>query len=412
MWWLKLILFDSAYERVCTTHHPAAGRGVLLPMPVPRDILYVDDERSNLIVFEAAFEDDFRVHTVDNAAEALQLIDQLPIPVVIADQRMPGMTGVEMLTRLRRNHPHIQRVILSGYSESEAIIDSINQGQIFQFIRKPWQRSELMTVIRRAMDAHDMALSNTSLMDRLLVAEQCAMIGQAAAEIAHEMGNQLNMLPLVEVIEDEYSNDTQLLTLARMARSSHERLSTLVNEIKSIIRQEGAEVQLQLVSMSDVIRELLSFLRFSGLDSTTQIVADLRCDPVILGNKLKLHQILLNLIKNATDATSECLEGRITLHLREQAGDVLCTIADNGTGIPLEIREKIWEPFFTTKAKSGNGFGLDLVKRLVEAQHGQIHMETEMGRGTQFTLKFPMVAAPDPRISQSTFESMDTHLNS
>jgi DNA-binding NtrC family response regulator len=78
-----------------------------------RDILYVDDEHSNLVVFEANFEDDFRVHTASSASEALQLIDELPIPVVIADQRMPDMTGVEMFALIRRKHPHIQRVILS-----------------------------------------------------------------------------------------------------------------------------------------------------------------------------------------------------------------------------------------------------------------------------------------------------------
>ena len=67
-----------------------------------RDILYVDDEKSNLIVFDANFEDDFRIHTAQSAAEALELIDKLPIPVVIADQRMPDMTGVEMFAIIRR----------------------------------------------------------------------------------------------------------------------------------------------------------------------------------------------------------------------------------------------------------------------------------------------------------------------
>lgn len=97
-----------------------------------RDILYVDDEHSNLVVFEANFEDDFRVHLAQSADEALQIIDELPIPVVIADQRMPDMTGVEMFSLIRRKHPHIQRVILSGYAESDSIIDSINKGQVFQ----------------------------------------------------------------------------------------------------------------------------------------------------------------------------------------------------------------------------------------------------------------------------------------
>ena len=357
-----------------------------------RDILYVDDEKSNLIVFEANFEDDFRVHIANSAAEALQLIEQLPIPVVIADQRMPDMTGVEMFALIRRNHPHIQRVILSGYAESESIIDSINQGQVFQFVRKPWQKPELLSVIRRAMEAHDMALENTSLMERLLVSEQCALLGRATAEIAHEMGNQLNLLPLIEIIEDDYPHDIQLTQLANVARSSHERLMTLVNEIKAIIRQEGTQVTLQLVSLADVIRELLSFLRFNRSIPTSAIVADLRCDPVILGNKLKLHQVLMNLIHNAMDAIKDRPDGAVAIHLSVGPDSVNLSVADNGTGISYQIQDRIWEPFFSTKGKNGNGLGLDLVKRLVEAQHGQITMISEPGQGTQFTIAFPIVA--------------------
>lgn len=359
-----------------------------------RDILYVDDENSNLVVFEATFEDDFRIHIAHSAAEALQLIEELPIPVVIADQRMPDMTGVEMFSLIRRKHPHIQRVILSGYSESESIIDAINQGQIFQFVRKPWQRSELLSVIRRAMDAHDMALENTSLMERLLVSEQCAILGRATAEIAHEMGNQLHLLPLIELIEDEYAHDTNLTILAQLARDSHERLNTLVNEVKDIVRQEGTQVSLQLVSLADVIRELLSFLRFNRSISSSSIVADLRGDPVILGNRMKLYQVLMNLIKNAIDAIAGHPDGLVAIHLSTGLDTVDLSVADNGTGIPYALQEKIWEPFFSTKGKNGNGLGLDLVKRLVEIQHGQIQMHSVPGQGTEFTLSFPLVASP------------------
>jgi signal transduction histidine kinase len=360
----------------------------------PRDILYVDDEKTNLIVFEATFEDDFRIHLASSAAQALEMVEDLPIPVVIADQRMPDMTGVEMFALIRRKHPHIQRVILSGFAESDSIISAINEGQVFQFVRKPWQRPELLAVIRRAMEAHDMALENTSLMERLLVSEQCALLGRATADIAHEMGSQLNVLPLIEMVEDDFSQHPQLLQMAEIARGSYDRLRGLVDEIKSIVRQERTEVNLQLVSLADVIRELLSFLRFNRSFPSSAIVADLRCDPTILGNKLKLHQVLMNLVNNAKDAIEGQPNGRIAIHLHCYKGHVDLSVADNGTGIPKAIQEKIWEPFFSTKGQRGTGLGLDLVKRLVEAQHGTIQMTSEPGQGTEFTLTFPIVASP------------------
>lgn len=363
-------------------------------MSTKRDILYVDDERSNLIVFEAIFEDDFEVHLADSAAEALALLDEMPIPVVIADQRMPDMTGVEMFSLIRRKHPHIQRVILSGYSESDAIIDAINQGQVFQFVRKPWHRPELLTVIRRAMDAHDYALQNTRMMERLLVAEQCSLLGKATGQIAHEMGNLLNLLPLIEVIEDEYAHDERLLQLSRLARSTHERLDRLVDEMKSLIRSEPREMELRLVSLADVVRELLSFLRFDRSIPSSLVLADLRCDPLVLGNKMKLHQVLLNLVKNSFDAVEGRPDGRIVVHLTCEAGRAFLSVADNGCGVPEEIRERIWDPFFSTKGDRGNGLGLDLVKHLVLAQHGQIECQSTVGEGTQFLISLPLVADP------------------
>ena len=89
-----------------------------------RDILYVDDEPSNLIVFEAAFDEQFNVITCQSAEEALAYLQDHPVPVVVADQRMPEMTGVEMFVQVRRLYPHTQRVILSGFTDSDAAIAS------------------------------------------------------------------------------------------------------------------------------------------------------------------------------------------------------------------------------------------------------------------------------------------------
>ena len=101
-----------------------------------------------------------------------------------------------------------------------------------------------------------------------------------------------------------------------------------------------------------MIRELLSFLRFNRSIPTSAIVADLRCDPVILGNKLKLHQVLMNLIHNAMDAIKDRPDGAVAIHLSVGPDSVNLSVADNGTGIPYQIQDRIWEPFFSTKGKN------------------------------------------------------------
>lgn len=366
-----------------------------------RDILYVDDEQSNLIVFEAAFEDVFNVHTVTSAKSALEYLESTPVPVVVADQRMPDMTGVEMFARIRKIYPHTQRVILSGFADSDAIIDAINQGQVFHFVRKPWQRVELLSVLQRAVDAHDLSLQNSVLTERLLVTERCAMLGQATARITHEMGNQLNMLPLLELIEDDYRDDEQLMQLADVAHQTYDRLVELIEEVKSFMRFEVGEVSMVELPLAESIHELSSFLRFHT-DIANELL-DVRVDaePVIRGNKLKLHQVLVNLVKNAAEAVEGRADGRVRLRLDQTDTEAVITVSDNGCGIPSEIQDRIWEPFYSTKGAAGNGMGLDVARRFIELHEGTITCTSRESIGTTFEIRLPLTtSAGDAELSR------------
>lgn len=374
-----------------------------------RDILYVDDEQSNLIVFEAAFEDEFRVHTAKNADEALTFLKAHPVPVVVADQRMPEMTGVEMFALIRRTYPHTQRVILSGFADSDAIIDAINQGQVFQFVRKPWQRIELLAVLQRALDAHDLSLQNSVLTERMLVSERSAMLGQATARITHEMGNQLNLLPLIELIEDEYRDDAQLLQLADVAHQTYDRLVELINEVKSFMRFEDiGRPELKPLNLAESLHELVSFIRFNSETPNPLIELDVRAEPVVFGHKLKLHQVLVNLVRNSLDAIGGRPDGRVHLLLDQTDSEAVVRVSDNGGGIPDSLRDEIWKPFYSTKGKQGNGMGLDIARRLIALHQGSIHCEST-GDETAFEIRLPLAeTAPEQRLNGRAAETLLT----
>lgn len=354
-----------------------------------RSILYVEDEASNRIVFEAAFELEFDVHLAASAQEALEILEKQPIPVVVGDQRMPEMTGIEMFSVLRNRDPHIQRVILSGFTDSDDLIDAINQGQIYQFVRKPWDKPELLSVLYRALDAHDLALQNSILQEKLILSERCAMLGQSAARIAHEMGNQLGMLPLIETIQEEYADDEVLMDLSTIARDCHNRLVDLVDEVQSLVRSESTAITMCVVPVDQVIAELLSLLRFNDMIDVRHITKSIEPNLPVVGNSLKLQQVLLNLIKNASDAIQDQTDGKIHLSAKRVAGTVVIEVSDTGGGIPKELQARIWEPFFTTKGKSGSGLGLDIVRDIIQSHHGDIRCESTVGAGTTFQICLP-----------------------
>jgi len=359
-----------------------------------RDILYVDDEQDNLIVFQATFDDTFEVWTATSGAEALKLLESRSFPVVIADQRMPGMTGAQFFEIMRSEYPHSKRIMLTGYADSKAMMDAINQGQVYYFIKKPWERDVLYPVIVRAIEAYDLTISNVALTDRLVVADRCATLGRSVARIAHEMGNQLCLLPLLELIEEEYSDRADLLQSAEFARVMYERLNGLIQEVKAFIRFEQQEVQLDNLAVAGMVRELVEFLRHDCTIPHEQLQVRLLADPAVRGNRIKLQQVLINLIKNAIHALGDRPEGLVTLELLQENSTAILRVADNGCGMTPETAQRIWEPFFSTKGHEGNGLGLDISKSIVEAHGGTITCESEPRIGTTFSIRLPLAFAP------------------
>jgi response regulator RpfG family c-di-GMP phosphodiesterase len=124
-----------------------------------RTILYVDDEVDNLAVFEMTFEGQFKVLTAASAEEALGILERMLVPVVVSDQRMPGTTGVQLFSILRSKYPHTQRVLLTGYTEPEAMKDAINLAHVFYYLNKPWEYSSLEEILLRAIETYDLRVS-------------------------------------------------------------------------------------------------------------------------------------------------------------------------------------------------------------------------------------------------------------
>jgi PAS domain S-box-containing protein len=131
-------------------------------------ILVVDDEEAILETMTYTFEDDYQVLTARSASEALDLLERDgPVSVVISDQRMPEMTGVEFLSKVFEMNPTTTRIILTGFADMDAIIRAINDGHVYAYITKPWEPADLKQVVRRAVDHHALAVENERLMNDL-----------------------------------------------------------------------------------------------------------------------------------------------------------------------------------------------------------------------------------------------------
>ncbi len=130
-------------------------------------ILYVDDEENNLFSFKATFRIKYQVHTAISGDEALKILDSKEVQIIITDQRMPEMTGVEFLEIVLEKHPNPMRILLTGYADMGAVVDAVNKGKIFHYLAKPWNEEELDLTINRAYEKYLEKIQLTEMNEKL-----------------------------------------------------------------------------------------------------------------------------------------------------------------------------------------------------------------------------------------------------
>jgi response regulator RpfG family c-di-GMP phosphodiesterase len=134
------------------------------------NILYVDDEVNNLNTFKATFRKNYNIHIAESAEEGKKILKENPVEIIITDQRMPVMTGIEFLSSIIEEYPDAIRILLTGYSDIQAVIDAINKGQVYQYITKPWDENQLKMSIDKAYEVYSLRQENKQLIKSLLQA--------------------------------------------------------------------------------------------------------------------------------------------------------------------------------------------------------------------------------------------------
>ncbi len=184
-----------------------------------RPILVVDDEPDMLNSLRGLLRYDFKVHTAGSGAEGVALLQQQEIHVVMTDQRMPQMTGVDFLRQIKSEHPEAIRVIFTGYADLNAIIDAINLGNVFRYVSKPWEPEQLIATLQEAGEQYDLILERRRLLEDLktneegwmaleeqlkegragllspAATEQREMLHQTGRELLKRLGTMLTRLP-------------------------------------------------------------------------------------------------------------------------------------------------------------------------------------------------------------------------
>lgn len=378
-------------------------------------ILYVDDDAANLTVMKAACAGEFDIVTVSDGAAALDLIGTQKIAVVLADQRMPGMTGVDVLERVRQESPATIRVLVTAYSDIHEAAAAINRAHVHRYLRKPWQPEELRALLRDALEVFHTHQRLHELERRFMETERVYALGVVAASIAHEVRSPLTaLIGHLDVARQRLDRLIDLERTGGMGLEDHLvaynglalNLTRAVETTENVIQiTRGVELGARhddasrTADLCDLVETTLLMVK-ADLTRKTRLLKDLRTVPPVRGSRTAIGQIVLNLIVNALQALPDDrprAENVIEITLLYNDEHVQLVVADNGPGVPEAVRNTIFEPFFTTKHDGGTGLGLAISKRIVEQLGGSISITSSDRGGARFTVNLVPITTNRPR---------------
>jgi len=395
-------------------------------------LLVVDDEEGPRQSLRVVFKDDYQLLLAGDGPTAIQLAQENRIDVAVLDIRMAGMSGIEVLERLKFVDATIEVVMMTAFETNETIRQALRL-RACDYINKPFDISTMRAAVATAMERRSLASElrknadnlqklQSELQQQKLEEQIVRTRGEIYASIIHDINGPLTVISgLLQFINQN---------LGQEERVEREELELVKDHLKRITRQ--------VTNCIEISRRYLSFLRQNPGDTArvwvNQILADvgelLRVHPSAKSHQLVIQplaedvsvgingtdliQILLNLAINGlqcsphhhkVEIAGQLLQNTLDLahfedgpenRLLNREGFRNCapllalSVQDNGPGIPVELLPRIFEPYFTTQARrNGTGLGLCIVMRLLKEACGALHVHTKVGHGTVFNIYLP-----------------------
>jgi signal transduction histidine kinase len=372
-------------------------------------ILVIDDEMGPRESLRMLLKPEYNVQTADCVEAGIKLLKEKHPDTIVMDIRMPGMTGIDGLRKIREIDPHLSVIMLTGFGALETAQEALRLGAN-DYISKPFDACEMREVIGRNVErtrlqrASDNASSeikelNNRLLKELAQKERLASLGQASAEFVHDLGNPLTIVwgyvqllaKKLEKAENggEAENAASIREL-NIIEQNVRMCRDLLNMWQSYGSVEGAPHK--PISVSAILREVIKSVdgmaAQSGVDLKATVSDD---DCTLIGDAVQINRAVQNVILNAVQASAE-KKGSVTVDCKQKEFYVDIRVADTGSGIDPSQMSKIFDPYFTTKqGKSGTGLGLYITKKVVEDHNGSIKVDSTPGVGTTFTLRLPLL---------------------
>jgi signal transduction histidine kinase len=403
--------------------------------PVKRrgTLLVVDDEDGPRQSMRVIFKDDYDLLMAEDGPTAIKLAQENEIDVAVLDIRMAGMSGIEVLERLKYVNPDIEAIMMTAFETTDTIRQALRL-RACDYINKPFDIAQMRAAVNQAMqrrmlesEIHSSAEKVQELIVELhsqRIEEQIAKArGDIYASIIHDINGPLTVISGFVQVLSKHLNQINRLELEDL-EFIKERLRIIARQVTNCIEisrrylgflRRQSDENAPGVGVNQLLHDLNQLVRVHpSLLENDFFATPLAEDITVKINGTDLIQILLNLSVNAFQCTQtshrvevggEVLHAPLNLaEFKDGPNDRLLNVEglgniaplvklwvrDNGPGIPADVLPKIFQPYFTTKGpRQGTGLGLNIVQRLIKEGSGALHCHTQTGEGTTFTIYLP-----------------------
>ncbi|GHB42530.1 hybrid sensor histidine kinase/response regulator [Mongoliitalea lutea] len=352
-------------------------------------VLYIDDEANNLNSFRASLRKFFTITTATDAAQGLELVKNEEFQVVVADQRMPGMTGVEFFEQLTKINPDPIRILLTGYSDISSVIDAINKGEVYRFIDKPWNIDQIKNSISNAAEIYN---TKKELRDKTNRLEKIqAEMNQFVYSLSHELRGPLMSISGVSKLAKMEFYDPQVLEYFEMIDSATVKLDDFIYKMLDFYRSTKMDSRPASIKFDEILYQQMESYKEKWDLNGFELLLSINQTEEFWSDDAKIRVILNNLFSNSYNFHKDLQNGPwIKIEVLVNNGIAEISVEDNGHGIEEKYQSEVFNLFQRASRKNvGSGLGLYMVKESVSQMGGSIKLISEASVGTKVTVKLP-----------------------
>ena len=360
------------------------------------EILIIDDEEVVLDSCKLILRNEnYQLTTVSDGEMGLEVLGEIEPDLVFVDLKMPGLSGFEVITKIKEIDPNIVIIVITGFSTVSSAVEAMKNGA-FDFLPKPFSPDEFRLITSRGLDRRRLILETIKLKrEKEMIKEQFAAI------VSHELKSPLGVVQqYLFLLEEDLSgniSDEQIQILEKM-KTKIKDLISLIHTWLGVISVDLNKLKDEFVNISiaDVVEKAVeNHQHLSAKKGITIDVGSLDMFPLVLGDEGTLVEALGNILGNAIKFSNQ--NGKVVVRGQTLNGNFELSVIDQGIGILKEDIRYIFDDFFSSsnnkRISLSTGLGLSLSKRIIETHNGKINVVSEFGQGSTFIISLPIISS-------------------